>query len=172
MAGSRLSPGVEAAAHIERERARADAAEARAEELRWAEVAARSDGGSWKSRFKACRRRLSEAVEETKEVNGKGLPPGSGAPGRCPGRRGHPASTRSCAPGFDPGQGGRPSGASYSDFGSMGDAEARARSLSDEVFWLRHARGAKAGKEKLKARLAKLRAAGATLSNAAQLRGP
>ena len=37
----------------ERERARADAAEARAEELRWAEVAARSDGGSWKSRFKA-----------------------------------------------------------------------------------------------------------------------
>ena len=52
----------------ERERARADAAEARAEELRWAEVAARSDGGSWKSRFKACRRRLSEAVEETKEA--------------------------------------------------------------------------------------------------------
>ena len=52
----------------ERDRARADAAEARAEELRWAEVAARSDGGSWKSRFKACRRRLSEAVEETKEA--------------------------------------------------------------------------------------------------------
>ena len=52
----------------ERERARADAAEARAEELRWAEVAARSDGGSWKSRFKACRRRLSETVEETKEA--------------------------------------------------------------------------------------------------------
>ena len=44
-----------------------DAAEARAEGLRWAEVAARSDGGSWKSR-KACRRRLSEAVEETKEA--------------------------------------------------------------------------------------------------------
>ena len=52
----------------ERERARADAAEARAEELRWEEVGARSDGGSWKSRFKACRRRLSEAVEETKEA--------------------------------------------------------------------------------------------------------
>ena len=52
----------------ERERARADAAEARAEELRWAEVASRSDAGSWKSRFKACRRRLSEAVEETKEA--------------------------------------------------------------------------------------------------------
>ena len=55
-------------ASADRERARADAAEARAEELRWAEVAARSDGGSWKSRFKACRRRLSEAVEETKEA--------------------------------------------------------------------------------------------------------
>ena len=48
----------------ERERARAEAAEARCEELRWAEVAARSDAGSWKSRFKACRRRLSEAVGE------------------------------------------------------------------------------------------------------------
>ena len=47
----------------------------------------------------------------------------------------------------------------------LGDAEARARSLSDEVFWLRHAlEVSKAGKEKLKARLAKLRAAGATLS--------
>ena len=73
--GVRLSP-VSAPEHAprdwrsqcERERARADAAEARAEELRWAEVAARSDGGSWKSRFKACRRRLSEAVEETKEA--------------------------------------------------------------------------------------------------------
>ena len=58
----------------------------------------------------------------------------------------------------------------------LGDAEARARSLSDEVFWLRHAlEVSKAGKEKLKARIAKLRAAGATLSKlpfdeAAQLR--
>ena len=52
----------------ERERARADAAEARAEELRWAEVASRSGAGAWKSRFKACRGRLSEAVEETKEA--------------------------------------------------------------------------------------------------------
>ena len=52
----------------------------------------------------------------------------------------------------------------------LGDAEARARSLSDEVFWLRHA----LDKEKLKARLAKLRAAGATpklpSDEAAQLR--
>ena len=52
----------------ERERARGDAAEAHAEELRWAEVASRSDAGAWKSRFKACRGRLSEAVEETKEA--------------------------------------------------------------------------------------------------------
>ena len=52
----------------ERERARADAAEAHAEELRWAEVASRTDAGAWKSRFKACRGRLSEAVEETKEA--------------------------------------------------------------------------------------------------------
>ena len=52
----------------EQERARADAAEARCEELRWVEVAARSDAGSWKSRFKSCRRRLSEAEEETKEL--------------------------------------------------------------------------------------------------------
>ena len=56
------------------------------------------------------------------------------------------------------------------------DSEARARSLSDEVFWLRHAlKVSKAGQEKLKARLVKLRAAGATLSKlpcdeAAQLR--
>ena len=58
----------------------------------------------------------------------------------------------------------------------LGDSEARARSLSDEVFWLRHAlEVSKAGKEKLKARLVKLRAVGATLSKlpsdeAAQLR--
>ena len=38
------------------------------EELRWAEVAARSDAGSWKSRFRSCRRRLSEANEEAKEL--------------------------------------------------------------------------------------------------------
>ena len=58
----------------------------------------------------------------------------------------------------------------------MDDAEARARSLSDQVFWLRLALdGAEARKDKLKARLVKLRATGATLSKlpsdeAAQLR--
>ena len=58
----------QAHARAERERVRADAAEARAEELRWAEVAARSDAGSWKLRFGSCRRRLSETNEEAKEL--------------------------------------------------------------------------------------------------------
>ena len=58
----------QAHARAERECSRADVAEARAEELRWAEVAARSNAGSWKSRFKSCRRRLSEAEEEAKEL--------------------------------------------------------------------------------------------------------
>ena len=50
----------------------------------------------------------------------------------------------------------------------LGDSEARARSLSDEVFWLRLAlEVSKAGQEKLKARLVKLRAAGVTLSKLA-----
>ena len=58
----------QAHARAERERGRADAPESRCEELRWAEVVARTDAGSWKSRFKSCRRRLSEAEEETKEL--------------------------------------------------------------------------------------------------------
>ena len=52
----------------ERERARADAAEARCEELRRTELRARTDAGSWKSRFKSCRRKLDGAVEETREL--------------------------------------------------------------------------------------------------------
>ena len=55
-------------ARAEMERARADAAEAREEELRCAEVAARSDAGLWKSRFKACRQRLSKAEQEIKDL--------------------------------------------------------------------------------------------------------
>ena len=51
-------------ARAERERARAEAAQARAEELRWAEVVARCDAGSWKSRFEASRRKLNAAVEQ------------------------------------------------------------------------------------------------------------
>ena len=55
-------------ARAERERARAEAAEGRAEKLRWAEVSARSDAGSWKSRFEASRRRLEAAAEEAKQA--------------------------------------------------------------------------------------------------------
>ena len=47
----------------------------------------------------------------------------------------------------------------------MRDCEARVRSLSDEAYRLRHAlEVSEAGKDKLKARLAKLRTTGATLS--------
>ena len=52
----------------EQQRARAEATEARCEELRQAEVSARSGAGYWKWHFKSCRRRLSEAGEETKEL--------------------------------------------------------------------------------------------------------
>ena len=58
-------------ARADREQARADAAQARVEELRWAEVAARSDAGSWKSRFGKCRSKLTAVEEETKELRRK-----------------------------------------------------------------------------------------------------
>ena len=72
-------------ARADRERARADAAEARCEELRWAEVAARSDAGSWKSRFEASRHKRQTAVEEAKEARraaerGAFVGSGGGAP--------------------------------------------------------------------------------------------
>ena len=249
----------------ERERARADAAEARAEELRWAEVAARSDGGSWKSRFKACRRRLSEAVEETKEarrtardvpslqaevarletlLSEAGIASAFDTAGalrkenarlrkalaesearesaigpraakihrrrtaleRSPDQKDTIRTLRKEATRLNnetvrrvkrilqlnkrldqekqrtesiretAGKLSRENLRLYREVRILGDAEARARSLSDEVFWLHHAlKVSKAGKKKLKARLAKLRAAGATLSKlpsdeAAQLR--
>ena len=250
----------------ERERARADAAEARAEELRWAEVASRSDAGSWKSRFTACRRRLSAAVEETKEARraARDVPSlqaevarlatllseagiesnegstiealrkenarlrkalaGSEARESAIGPRAAKIHRRRTALERSPdqkdtirtlrkettrlnnetvrrdkrilqlnkrldqekqrtestretaGKLSRENLRLHREVRILGDSEARARSLSDEVFWLRHAlEVSKAGKEKLKARLAKLRAAGATLSKlpsdeAAQLR--
>ena len=52
----------------ERERERAAAAEARAEELRWAEVRARCEAGSWKSRWEASRRKLKKVIAETREA--------------------------------------------------------------------------------------------------------
>ena len=242
-------------ARADRERARADAAEARAEELRWAEVASRSDAGAWKSRFKACRGRLSEAVEETKEARraARDVPSlqaevarletllseagiesnesskiealrkevarlrkaltvpeareGAVGPRPAETRRRHTALEQS------PDQKDtirtlrkditrlnnevvrrfkrilqlnkrldrekqstetiRETARKLSsenlrlhrEVRILGDSEARARSLSDEVFWLRYGlEVSKAGKEKLKARLVKLRATGATLS--------
>ena len=49
----------------ERERERAEAAVARAEELRWAEVRARCEAGSWKWRWEASRRKLRAVIAET-----------------------------------------------------------------------------------------------------------
>ena len=47
---------------------RAEAAEARAEELRWAELSARTDAGYWKSHFQTARRKRLAAVEDAKEA--------------------------------------------------------------------------------------------------------
>ena len=180
----------------ERERARADAAEARAEELRWAEVAARSDGGSWKSRFKACRRRLSEAVEETKEARrtARDVPSLQAEVARLETL----LSEAGIASAFDTAGALRKENArlrkalaaSKAREGATGpwpapprrrtvlepspDQKETVRSLRTELRRL-DKEVSKAGKEKLKARLAKLRAAGATLSKlpsdeAAQLR--
>ena len=220
------------APRADRERARADADEARAEELRWAEVASRSDAGAWKSRFKACRGRLSEAVEETKEARraarGRAFLAGrSGAPGDAPLRsrhrvereqqdRGAAQGSRPAAQGPDGTGGprgcGRPAGRHtaleqspdqkdtirtlrkditrlnnevvrrdkrilqlnkrldrekqstetiretarklsseslrlHREVRILGHSEARARSLSDEVFWLRHALEVSQGRE-------------------------
>ena len=256
----------------ERERARADAAEARAEELRWAEVASRTDAGSWKSRFRACRSKLTAAEEETKELRraAKDMPALQAEVARLKAllseegiewkedaatealrkenvrlRRALAAEGREVAIGLRPAEARRLRAAEdraeergdtikalraergelrrevtrlnkevarrdkriveldkrldqekqrtestrerakklsreslrlHREVRWLDDAEARARSLSDQVFWLRLALdGAEARKEALKARLAKLRAAGATLSKlpsdeAAQLR--
>ena len=56
----------------ERERVRAEVAEARAQELRRAEVSARREAGYWKSRFEASRRRLRAVVEKTREARRAG----------------------------------------------------------------------------------------------------
>ena len=216
-------------------------------------MAARSDGGSWKSRFKACRRRLSEAVEETKEARrtARDVPSlqaevarletllseagiasafdtagalrkenarlrkalaaskareGATGPWPAPPRRRtvlEPSpdqketvrSLRTELRRLDKEVVRRDKENArlntrldqekerteriretakklsseslrlHREVRILGDSEARARSLSDEVFWLRHAlEVSKAGKEKLKARLAKLRAVRKTLS--------
>ena len=50
------------------ERARADAAEARCEELRWAEVDARAQAGSYKGLLDRCREKLEATRDELKRV--------------------------------------------------------------------------------------------------------
>ena len=52
----------------EREHERAEAAEARAEELRWAGVRARCEAGSWKWRWEASRRKLRGVIAATREA--------------------------------------------------------------------------------------------------------
>ena len=52
----------------ERERTRAEAAEARCEELRWAEVDSRARAGRLKRQFDVCRKKLEEAAGGAKEV--------------------------------------------------------------------------------------------------------
>ena len=239
----------------EQQRARAEAAEARCEELRWAEVAACSDAGSWKSRFRSCRRRLSEANEEAKELRraAKAAPSLRAAVARLetllsedgiasdetgavealgkevlrvrevltepdavkdivgwhPGETSRDRASREETARLkvtirtlrkditrlnrEVGRGNKAIGEFHKKLDQekeraesiretarklsrenlslhreariLGDAEARARSLSDKVFWLRLALDmAKAGNKKLTARIAKLRAAGATLS--------
>ena len=230
----------------EKERARAEAAEARCEELRWAEVAARSDAGVWKWRFKSCRRRLSEAAEEAKELRRavKDTPSlqaevvhlrkrlweatGPGEDGRVASLRDEVTRLRKALAASEARKtaAGRRTGVERSlehagairslrtenkrlhkelgqwrkavgefhgkldrekeraesiretarklsnenlrlhrEIRFLRDTEARALSLSDQVFWLRHAlEGSRAGQKKLTARIARLRAAGATLS--------
>ena len=53
---------------FEQERTRADAAEARAEELRWAEVDSRARAGSLKWQLDRSRSKLKAATEEAKEA--------------------------------------------------------------------------------------------------------
>lgn len=52
----------------EETRERAEAAEARAEELKWAEVDARCAAGVWRSQFESARRKRLAAIEEAKEA--------------------------------------------------------------------------------------------------------
>ena len=52
----------------EQARERAEAAEARAEELKWAEVASRTEAGAWKSQFETARRKRLEAVEDANKA--------------------------------------------------------------------------------------------------------
>ena len=127
----------------ERERARAEAAEARAQELRWAEVAARCDAGSWKSRFEASRRKLKAAVEQAKEARHHEM------------RQFHRALLIKANTENDTlcrllDETVR----LYDGTRKLRDQKDRTRSLSDDAGRLRHAlKAAEAAKERMKARL-------------------
>ncbi len=53
---------------MRRARGRAEAAEARSEALKWAEVSARCEAGFWKWQFESSRRKRLAAVERSKEA--------------------------------------------------------------------------------------------------------
>ena len=68
VSGSEAAELLDRRSLYERERERAEAAEARAEELRWAEVRAWCEAGSWKWRWEASRRKLRGVIAATREA--------------------------------------------------------------------------------------------------------
>ena len=141
----------------ERERARAEAAEARAQELRWAEVAARCDAGSWKSRFEASRRKLKAAVEQAKEARHHEM------------HQLHRALLQANTENDTLRQLLDETVRLYDGTRKLRDQKDRIRSLSDDVGRLRHAlKAAEAAKECLKARLLRATEAARSLSPRAE----
>ena len=141
----------------ERERARAEAAEARAQELRWAEVAARCDAGSWKSRFEASRRKLKAAVEQAKEARHHEM------------RQLHRALLKANTDNDTLRQLLNETVRLHDGTRKLRDQKDRIRSLSDDAGRLRHAlKAAEAAKERLKARLLRATEAARSLSPRAE----
>ena len=141
----------------ERERARAEAAEARAQELQWAEVAARCDAGSWKSRFEASRRKLKAAVEQAKEARHHEM------------RQLHRALLKANTENDTLCRLLDEAVRLHDGTRKLRDQKDRIRSLSDDVGRLRHAlKAAEAAKERLKARLLRATEAVRSLSPRAE----
>ena len=141
----------------ERERARAEAAEARAQELRWAEVAARCDAGSWKSRFEASRRKLKAAVEQAKEARHHEM------------RQFHRALLKANTENDTLCRLLDEAVRLHDGTRKLRDQKDRIRSLSDDVGRLRHAlKAAEAAKERLKARLLRATEAARSISPRAE----
>ena len=141
----------------ERERARAEAAEVRAQELRWAEVAARCDAGSWKSRFEASRRKLKAAVEQAKEARHHEM------------RQLHRALLQANTENDTLRQLLDETVRLYDGTRKLRDQKDRIQSLSDDAGRLRHAlKAAEAAKERMKARLLRATEAARSLSPRAE----